>query len=98
MVPPGIGGFDASLTPAKQDLALAMKLLAEAGYPNGFGITLHTSNDRFARDSDVVQAIGQMLSRGGIKINNVVALPYNVYASAATRREYTVFHFRLGHD
>ena len=91
MVPQGIGGFDPSLAPPKQDMALAKKLLTEAGYPNGFGVTLHTSNDRFARDSDVVQAIGQMLSRGGIKVNNVVALPYNVYASAATRREYTVF-------
>ena len=96
MVPQGIGGYDPALAPPKQDMALARKLLAEAGYPNGFGVTLHTSNDRFARDSDVVQAIGQMLSRGGIKVNNVVALPYNVYASAATRREYTVFLFGWG--
>ena len=98
MVPQGIGGYDPALTPPKQDMAIAKKLLAEAGYPNGFGITLHTSNDRFARDSDVVQAIGQMLSRGGIKVNNVLALPYNVYASAATRREYTAFIFGFGHD
>ncbi len=96
MVPQGIGGYDPSLAPSKQDVAQAKKLLAEAGYPNGFGVTLHTSNDRFARDSDVVQAIGQMLSRGGIKVNNVVALPYNVYASAATRREYTIFLFGWG--
>ena len=96
IVPQGIGGYDASLAPPRQDVALAKKLLAEAGWPGGFGITLHTSNDRFARDSDIVQAIGQMLSRGGIKINNVVALPYNVYASAATRREYSVFLFGWG--
>jgi peptide/nickel transport system substrate-binding protein len=77
-------------------MATAKKLLAEAGYPNGFGITLHTSVDRFARDSDLAQAIGQMLSRGGIKVNNVFAVPYNVYASAATRREYSAFIFGWG--
>lgn len=96
MVPKGMGGFDPSLVPAKQDLAAAKKLLTEAGYPNGFGITIHTSADRFARDSDLGQVLGQMFSRGGIKVNNVFALPYNVYSSAATRREYTAFVFGFG--
>ena len=96
MVPQGIGGFDPALPPPKQDMAAAKKLLAEAGYPNGFGLTLHTSSDRFARDSDLAQAIGQMLTRGGIKVNNVFAVPYNVYAGAATRREYSVFIFGFG--
>ena len=96
MVPQGIGGFDPALPPPKQDVAAAKKLLAEAGYPNGFGITLHTSVDRFARDSDLGQVLGQMLSRGGIKVNNVFAVPYNVYAGAATRREYSAFIFGFG--
>ncbi|MGH8618329.1 MAG: ABC transporter substrate-binding protein [Burkholderiales bacterium] len=96
MVPQGMGGYDPTLAPTRQDLAAAKKLLAEAGYPNGFGITLHTSSDRFARDSDLGQTLGQMFSRGGIKVNNVFALPYNVYASAATKREYTAFIFGFG--
>ena len=96
LVPQGLGGHDPSLVPPKQDMAMAKKLLADAGYPNGFGITLHTSADRFARDSDLGQVLGQMFSRGGIKINNVFALPYNVYASAATKREFTAFVFGFG--
>ena len=96
LVPQGLGGHDPSLAPPKQDVAAAKKLLAEAGYPNGFGLTLHTSADRFARDADLAQAVGQMLSRGGIKVNNVFALPYNVYASAATKREYSAFIFSFG--
>jgi peptide/nickel transport system substrate-binding protein len=96
MVPQGIGGFEPALPAPNADVAAAKKLLAEAGYPNGFGLTLHTSNDRFARDSDLAQALGQMLSRGGIKVNNVFAVPYNVYASAATRREYSAFIFGFG--
>jgi peptide/nickel transport system substrate-binding protein len=37
-----------------------------------------------------------MLTRGGLKLNGVVALPYNVYATAATRREYSAFVFSFG--
>ncbi|TMH01246.1 MAG: ABC transporter substrate-binding protein, partial [Betaproteobacteria bacterium] len=48
MVPQGLGGYDASLVAPAQDLVAAKKLLAEAGYPQGFGLTLHSSSDRFA--------------------------------------------------
>src|SRR4029453_16920864 len=41
-------------------------------------------------------AIGQMLTRGGIKVTKVEALPYAVYAAAATRREYSAFVFSFG--
>jgi peptide/nickel transport system substrate-binding protein len=37
-----------------------------------------------------------MLTRGGLKVNGVVALPYNVYATAATRRDYSAFVFSFG--
>jgi hypothetical protein len=64
MVPQGLGGYDASLVAPAQDLAAAKKLLTEAGYPQGFGLTLHSSSDRFAKDGDLAQVLGQMLSRG----------------------------------
>ena len=96
MVPTGIGGHDPSLPPEKQDVAGAKALLAAAGYPGGFGLTLHSSNDRLPKDGDLVQVLGQMLTRGGLKVNGVVALPYNVYATAATRRDYTAFVFSFG--
>ena len=96
MVPEGVPGFAPDLTPDAYDPAGAKALLAEAGYKDGFGITLHTSNDRFYGDKNVGQTIGQMLARGGLKVNAVVAQPYNVYASAATRREYTAFIFSFG--
>jgi peptide/nickel transport system substrate-binding protein len=96
MVPRGLGGHDPSLAPPAPDVAAAKKLLAEAGYPGGFGITIHTSSDRFAKDGDLGQALGQMLVRGGLKVNAVQAVPYNVYASAATKREYSAFVFSFG--
>lgn len=45
----------------------ARKLLAEAGYPNGFSVTLGTPNDRYINDADVAQAIAAMWTRIGVK-------------------------------
>jgi len=96
MVPPGIIGYAPDVAPDAYDPAGAKALLAQAGYPDGFGVTLHTSNDRFYGDKNIGQAIGQMLARGGLKVNGVVGQPYNVYASAATRRDYSLFIFSFG--
>lgn len=53
--------------PDKFDAAAAKKLLAEAGYPNGFAITLGTPNGRYLNDLKVAQAIAAMWSRIGVK-------------------------------
>lgn len=37
--------------PIAYDPARAKKLLAEAGYPGGFGLTLHVTNDRYPNDA-----------------------------------------------
>jgi len=96
MVPEGMGGYDPSLAPMAFDIDGAKKLLAEAGYPNGFGLTLHGSSNRFPNDSQLTQALGQMFSRGGLKVNGVEVLPYNVYAPGATARKYSLFIFSYG--
>jgi peptide/nickel transport system substrate-binding protein len=49
------------------DLARAKKLLAEAGYPNGFSITLGAPNGRYINDLKVAQAVAAMWSRIGVK-------------------------------
>lgn len=96
LVPEGVAGFDPTLKPVANDLAGAKTLLQQAGLKDGFGITIHSSNDRFAGDKDIAQAIGQMFSRGGIKVNGVMTQPYNVYASAASRQSFSAFIFSLG--
>jgi peptide/nickel transport system substrate-binding protein len=96
MVPEGMGGYDPALTPPPYNPKDAKKLLAAAGYPNGFGLTIDGSNNRFSGDSQVTQALGQMLSHGGIRINGVDVFPYAVYASQATARKYSVFVFSYG--
>ncbi len=96
LAPEGLGGHVAALAADASDPAQAKALLAEAGYPDGFGITIASSNDRFPGDADLAQALGQMLTRGGLKVNRVEVFPYNVYAKGASAGDYGAFVFSLG--
>ncbi len=49
------------------DSAKAKKLLADAGYPNGFSITLGAPNGRYINDLKIAQAVAAMWSRIGVK-------------------------------
>ncbi|OWT63470.1 ABC transporter substrate-binding protein [Candidimonas nitroreducens] len=65
-----INGYDESFgKPYKPDVAKAKKLLAEAGYPNGFEVQLDCPNDRYVNDEKICQAVASMLARVGIKID-----------------------------
>ena len=93
IVPEGQGGYDASIAPTPFDPARARALLAEAGWANGFGLTIHSSNNRFPQDAAIAQALSQMLARGGIRINGVVTMPFNVYIGQATDQRFSAFLF-----
>ena len=67
----------------------AKKLLAEAGYPNGFGITLSGPNNRYINDEQILQAVAQMFTRVGIQ-TKVEALPLAVYFPKARKEETSV--------
>ena len=70
LVATSINGYDDSYgAPIKPDPERAKKLLAEAGYPKGFSVTLDCPNDRYVNDEKVCQAVAGMLARVGIKIN-----------------------------
>ena len=96
LAPIGLGGHSTALQPDQIDLEAAKTLLAEAGFPDGFGITIHSSNDRFPGDGDIAQALGQLFQRGGLTVNGVVTQPYNVYATAAGKQEFSAFIFSFG--
>ncbi|MEX1167611.1 MAG: ABC transporter substrate-binding protein [Hydrogenophaga sp.] len=70
MVGPGINGFDAGMDKRlAYDTEAAKKLLAEAGYPNGFEVSMNCPNDRYVNDSNICQAVAANLARIGVKIN-----------------------------
>ncbi len=95
VVPDVQGGHDPALKPTPFDLDGARKLLAEAGWPNGFGLTVHTSNNRVPKDGELGQAIGQMFSRGGLRVQ-VEAQPYTTYVGQATAGKFSLFVFSYG--
>ncbi len=66
--PPTIG-YNASIQRLPYDPEAAKKLLAEAGYPDGFEITLSGPNDRYVQDEKIAEAVAKYLAKVGIKVN-----------------------------
>lgn len=89
LVAPGILGFNDTLKVDAYDPEAAKKLLAEAGYPNGFNLTIHGPNNRYINDEQVVQTIAQMLTRVGIR-TKVETFPLSVYFGKAKSNEFSV--------
>jgi len=71
MVAPGINGYvkDLDKRPALLKPEEAKKLLADAGYPQGFEVGFDCPNDRYVNDEKICQAVVGMLARIGIKVN-----------------------------
>ena len=82
-------GHDATLKVVKYDPEGAKKLLAQAGYPNGFGLTLHTPNNRYVNDEKIAQTIAQMFSRIGVA-TKIEGLPMSVYSARGAKGEYSL--------
>jgi peptide/nickel transport system substrate-binding protein len=72
MVAPGVNGWDKALdTPVKVDVEGAKKLLADAGYTQGFEVRLNCPNNRYVNDEKICQAITAMWAKAGVKVNLV---------------------------
>jgi peptide/nickel transport system substrate-binding protein len=83
LVPDFLFGASKTLKVEPFDAEGAKKLLAEAGYPDGFGLTIHSPNNRYVNDAKIAQAVAQMLARVGIDCK-VVAMPSATYFTQAT--------------
>jgi peptide/nickel transport system substrate-binding protein len=89
-LPEGSFGYVPGLTPPRGDTEAAKRLLAEAGFPQGFRLTLHGPNDRYPNDSRIIQAIGQMWTRAGVR-TAVEAQPWTTFIGRASRAELSSF-------
>jgi len=74
LVAPGVHGHSKDIDAVlKPDVAGAKKLLAEAGYPNGFEFTLDCPNNRYVNDEKICQALVSMWAKAGltVKLNSM---------------------------
>jgi peptide/nickel transport system substrate-binding protein len=66
--PPEYAGHDPALVP-RFDLAKAKALMQEAGYADGFSVTMMAPNNRYIEDARVAEAVAAMLAKINIKVD-----------------------------
>ncbi len=90
LMPVAFFGSSPRIPPKPFDVNKAKSLLTAAGYPQGFKVDLHCTNDRLPGDGAICAALGQMFAKVGITAN-VNAISRTVYFPAQARNEYTLF-------
>ena len=68
----------------------ARALLAEAGYPNGFSVTLDCPNNRYINDEQICQAIAAMWARIGVR-TSLKAQPIAPFFAQIQRDDTSVY-------
>jgi peptide/nickel transport system substrate-binding protein len=89
LMPEELSGYEPAIPVDSYDPEHAKKLLADAGYPVGFGLTLHGPNNRYVNDAKLAEAIAQMWTRIGIK-TQVDVMPAASYFSRALHAEFSI--------
>jgi peptide/nickel transport system substrate-binding protein len=72
------------------DVTRAKRLLAEAGYPDGFSITLGTASGRYFNDAKIAEAIAAQWTAAGVK-TQVEALAPPVFAKNRDEYRYSAY-------
>ncbi len=88
-LPEGAFGYSGDVRPRAYDPEGAKRLLAEAGYPQGFRITITSPNDRWPNDSRITQAVAQMWTRIGVQ-TQVQTYPWTGFVPRRMRFEYAI--------
>jgi peptide/nickel transport system substrate-binding protein len=90
LLPPGMFGSTPGAQAEEYNPEAAKKLLAEAGYPDGFGLTIGSPNDRYINDAQVAQAVAQMLTRVGIE-TQVDAVTASTFFARRNKYEFSMY-------
>ncbi|WP_431282067.1 ABC transporter substrate-binding protein [Humitalea sp. 24SJ18S-53] len=88
-LPPGVFSYNPAVPVPEFSPDRARALLAEAGFPQGFRLTLHTPNDRYPNDARTAQAVAQMWTRAGVR-TQVEALPWASFSGRNARQEFAI--------
>jgi len=88
-------GYNPSVLPDPYDPERARALLTEAGYPDGFRLTLNGPSGRYVNDVSVMEAIAQMFTQIGIVTQVATDPPATYFGKAA---DYSVILVGYGSD
>ena len=97
MVAPQINGFNAALNDRRPfDVAAARALMTEAGYPDGFEVTMDCPNDRYVNDERICQAVASMLAKIGVKVDLLAQTKSKYFGKVLAQNNYDTSFFLLG--
>ena len=96
MIAPQVHGWSADLDKrAPVDVEGAKKLLADAGYPQGFEVTLDCPNNRYVNDEEICQAVASMWAKIGIK-TKLNAMPFATYIPKILKNDTSIYMLGWG--
>jgi peptide/nickel transport system substrate-binding protein len=96
MIAPELVNFEQEFQRPKFDVEASKKLLADAGYPNGFEVGMDCPNDRYVNDEAICQAVVSMLARAGIKVNLLAQPKAQYFAKILKAGNYNTSFYLLG--
>ena len=97
MVAPQINGWSGAIDSRPGlDLAGAKALMEEAGYKDGFEVTMDCPNDRYVNDERICQAVASMLAKIGVKVTLLAQTKSKYFAKVLAQNDYDTSFFLLG--
>jgi peptide/nickel transport system substrate-binding protein len=97
MIAEGINGFQPDMNKRfPYDPAVARKLLADAGYAQGFSVTFDCPNDRYVNDEAICLAIVPMLKRIGIDAKLNAQTKSLHFEKIGRKQDYNTSFYMLG--
>ncbi len=88
-MPPGLPGFLPDRAVPAANLVASRRLLAEAGYPEGFRMVFRAPTDRYPNGPAVAQAVAAMWTRVGVQVT-LEMLPGAIYGPRGVRHEFAM--------
>jgi peptide/nickel transport system substrate-binding protein len=97
MVAPQINGHNPALNePYAFDAAKSKELLAEAGYPDGFEVTMDCPNNRYVNDERICQAVVAMLAKVGVKVDLLAQPKSKYFGKVLSQNNFDTSFYLLG--
>ncbi|MEO3429115.1 ABC transporter substrate-binding protein [Pelagibius sp. CAU 1746] len=97
MIAPQINGFNPDLNVRlPYDVDAAKGLLSEAGYPEGFEVTMDCPNDRYVNDERICQAVASMLAKIGVKVDLLAQTKSKYFGKVLAQNNYDTSFYLLG--